>query len=203
MKFIKSNTDGLLSRLLRRDGRSLLLAGLVMAGSMVLSTPLFGQALPQPNGATQIDGGGPVNVEQLTERSTLIVRGIVASSEAKWVGRVIYTHYNLVVQETLKGGAQSSVTVAVLGGALGNVRLAVPGVPDLSTGEELVFFGQPLDGKSSFKPIGTVDGLVPVNRADGGSEGSEGTVAPSGRPENLEAFLDKVRGLSRSRQGNN
>ena len=46
---------------------------------------------------------GPADVARLTQRADLIVHGFVTSKEARWIGRVIYTHYDVVVQETLKG----------------------------------------------------------------------------------------------------
>lgn len=137
---------------------------------------------------------GPVDVAQLTQRAAIIVRGIVSSPQPKWIGRVIYTEYRLQVQETLKGAPRSSVTVAVVGGALGNVRLAVPGAPELRDGDQLIFFGVPLEGESSFTPVGTFDGIVPIRPGNGNRQAS---VAPRGAPEELGGFLDEIRTLSR------
>jgi hypothetical protein len=101
---------------------------------------------------------------------------------------VIYTLYNVSVQETLKGVPRTSVVLAVAGGARGNVRLTVPGAPSLEIGEQLVAFATPLQG-ATFTPLGTFDGLVPVHPGNGGGA----TVAPRGRPETLDAFLDEIR----------
>jgi hypothetical protein len=137
---------------------------------------------------------GHVDVTELTQRADLIVRGSVTSKEARWIGRVIYTHYDVVVQETLKGQPRTSVLVAVVGGAMGNVALSVPGTPDLAIGEQLVFFGVPRDDRVTFTPVATVDGIVPIRA---GNRGSAASVAPRGKPEALEAFLQEVRTLSR------
>ena len=133
---------------------------------------------------------GPIDVAQLTQRADLIVRGFVKSKEARWIGRVIYTHYDVVVQETLKGQARSSVLVAVVGGAMGNVALSVPGTPNLAIGEQLVFFGEGLADRVTFRPVATLDGIVQIRAGSGRSMAS---VAPRGRPEALEAFLQEVR----------
>ena len=132
---------------------------------------------------------GPIDVAQLTQRATLVVHGFVTNKTTTWIGRVIYTLYDVSVQETLKGVPRTSVVIAVAGGARGNVRLTVPGAPDLQNGEQLVVFAAPLQG-ATFTPIGTVDGVVPIRQGNGRSGA---TVAPRGRPESLDAFLQEVR----------
>lgn len=133
--------------------------------------------------------GGPINVAQLTQRADLVVHGFVTGRQTAWIGRVIYTLYDVSVQDTVKGSPRSSVVVAVAGGARGNVRLRVPGAPDLQPGEQAVFFVTPLQG-STLTPVGTFDGVVRVRQ---GSGRAGATVAPRGRPESLDAFLDEVR----------
>ena len=131
---------------------------------------------------------GPVDVAELTRRADLVVHGFVTAKSTAWIGRVIYTLYDVSVQETLKGGPRNRVVVAVVGGARGNVRLTVPGAPMLEVGEQLVTFATTLQG-TTFTPVGTLDGLVRVNQGNGAGA----TVAPRGRPETLDAFLDEIR----------
>jgi hypothetical protein len=133
-------------------------------------------------------------VQQLVQRAGLVVHGSVVSKEPRWIGRVIYTHYELTVLETLKGPVRGSVIAAVVGGALGNVQLTVPGSPDLSIGDQLVFFGLPLNAVGVFTPVGMFDGIVPIRQPQGNSGP---TVAPRGKPEDLAAFLGEVRALSK------
>lgn len=139
-------------------------------------------------GARPIEGG-PIDVPQITGRADVVVHGFVTTRTTAWIGRVLYTLYDVSVQETLKGAPRTSVVVAVAGGARGNVRLTVPGAPDLQNGEQLVVFATTLQG-STFTPIGTFDGVVRV-RPDTGGSGA--TVAPRGRRESLDAFLQEVR----------
>jgi len=110
------------------------------------------------------------------------------------VERALYTHYQLVVQETIQGDARSSLTMVVLGGTLGNIGLAVPGAPNLKVGDEVIFFGQAFEGQPSFKPVGLGAGVVLVTQ---GSGGGAATVAPRGKPEGLDDFLDEVRSRRR------
>ncbi len=157
--------------------------------ALLAVSPAFGQDISpssRPRGFERV----AFDLDRFAEQSDVIVRGIVSSKDPKWVGRAIYTHYDLVVQETIQGQAQTAITVAVLGGAIGNIGLAVPGAPKLQVGDEIVFFGQSFEGQPSFKPVGLGAGVVPVTA---GSSGSAATVAPRGEPEGLEDFLDEVR----------
>jgi hypothetical protein len=151
----------------------------------------FAQDLGRGRGAHSIEGG-PVDVAQLTQRAEFVGHGFVTARRAAWIGRVIYTLYDLSVQETLKGAPRISVVVAVAGGALGNVRLMVPGAPDLQVGQQVVFFTTTLQG-TTLTPVGTFDGIVPVRR--GGPADAGLTVSPRGAPESLDAFLEEVRRL--------
>jgi hypothetical protein len=166
------------------------LAGLFCA-SVVWSTAVFAQDLGG-RGRRPIERG-PVDVARLAQSADLIVHGSVESKQARWIGRVIYTDYEVSVEETLKGQPRNRVLVAVVGGAIGNVGLSVPGAPELGIGEQLIFFGVPLDG-TAFTPVATFDGILPIS-ADRRRSGL--TVSPRGTPENLEAFLRQVRNLSR------
>ena len=164
---------------------------------LALITLSAAAALAQDLSSTprRLEGGGPVDVPSLTSKANVIVRGIVSGAQTKWIGKTIYTEYALQVQETLKGNAQSTLTMAVMGGSMGNVDLVIPGAPKIEVGNEVVFFGERFDAQESFRPVGIFDGIVPVAPA----RGAGATVAPRGRPESLIDFLDEVRGLGRNR----
>lgn len=168
------------------------LVSLVYASLMLSSVSVLAQDLS--GGRARLIEGNQVDVDQLVQRAGLIVHGSVVSKEPRWIGRVIYTHYELLVRDTLKGPVRSSVLAAVPGGAIGNVQLMVPGAPDLAVGDQLVFFGLPLNAGGVFTPVGTFDGIVPVRQPQGNSAP---TVSPRGKPENLAAFLEDVRVLSK------
>jgi hypothetical protein len=159
----------------------------VCCASLLGVSSSFAQDL---RGTTRQIEHGPIDVAQLTQRAGLVVHGFVTTRTTAWIGRVIYTLYDVSVQETLKGAPRTSVVVAVPGGARGNVRLSVPGAPELQNGEQLVVFASPLQG-ATVTPVGTFDGLVRVRQGNGTSGA---TVAPRGKPESLDAFLQEVRG---------
>ncbi len=95
---------------------------LVVLSLLAASTAALGQDLSagsRPRGFERV----PFDLDRFAEQSDVIVRGIVSSKQSKWVDRVIYTHYDLVVQETIHGEAQSSLTVAVPGGQSATLAL--------------------------------------------------------------------------------
>jgi hypothetical protein len=167
------------------------LAGLFCA-SVIWSSAVLAQDLGGP-GRRPIERG-PVDVARLTRSADVIIRGVVTNKQARWVGRVIYTQYEVSVRETLKGQPRSSVVVGVVGGAIGNVALSVPGAPHLGVGEQLVFFGVPHQDRTMFTPVATFDGVLPIAAGNGRGASS---VSPRGAPEDLGAFLSQVRTLSR------
>ena len=177
------------------------LAALLFRFTIVVALGLGVQAAAQdlsagPKLLRRIEAGGPVDVKQLAASSSLIVRGRVIKGAPRLVGRTIYTFYDVAVQETVKGLPRAIVSVAVPGGAIGNVQLIVPEVPAFARGDELVFFGRPFDREpSAFQPTGAVAGLVRIlSSTDKGA-----VVAPRGRPEGLKEFLEEVRTLSTPR----
>ena len=163
-----------------------------LAAAAVLLALFPAPALAQPAGH-HVERG-PINLPEVVKRSAVIVRGNVASSRVEWVDRTIYTFHDLVVGETIKGAARTRITIAVPGGAIGNVRTDWPGAPAIRLGDELVFFGNDFPGRPAFAATGLFDGLVEV-RTDPGT--GNRVVASRGRPERIEDFLAEVRALSR------
>ena len=170
------------------------LSSLLVVAALGWSAPAFAQDLSSTGSPIpRAEGGKPVDLARLTASSNLIVRGRVLKGEPRWAGRVIYTFYDVAVHETLKGVSSTTVSVAVAGGALGNVQLIVPQTPAFTTGDELVFFGQPFAGeKSTFRPTGTAAGLIPILSSDK----KQASVAPRGKLEDLADFLTEVRKLN-------
>lgn len=88
----------------------------------------------------------PPSFPELVAEAETIVRGRVTSINARRVARpdgqgsVIRTYVTLSVERVLKGSAPAEVTLDLLGGSLGQERLAVTGMPAFNLGtRELVF----------------------------------------------------------------
>jgi hypothetical protein len=83
-----------------------------------------------------------LSLDDMTSRSTVIVRGKIAGSYAAFAGTapVIYTHYALQVSEWYKGLGGNTIDLVVPGGVVNNVRQSFSGAPTFSAGDEYVFF---------------------------------------------------------------
>src|ERR1041385_458690 len=81
-----------------------------------------------------------LSLDEMTARSTAIVRAKVESSWSAFSGPVIYTHFKIRVTERFKGPSQPSVEIVVPGGVANNLRQSFSGVPEFATGDEYVFF---------------------------------------------------------------
>ena len=123
-----------------------------------------------------------LNLDQAVAESDMIVRGTLSAVRADWVDRKIFTFYDLLVSETIKGDARNQITIAVPGGSKGIVASTWAGAPKFSTGEEVVFFGSQFGPGSSFLTYGLFAGLVKV-KTDPSS--GQSIVDTRGRPEDL------------------
>lgn len=80
-----------------------------------------------------------LSVDDMIRQSTAIVHAKVTGSYSAFLGRTIYTHYQLQVEENLAGTLAAS-EVAVPGGAAKGLRQMAPGAPTLVSGQDYVLF---------------------------------------------------------------
>jgi hypothetical protein len=85
-----------------------------------------------------------VDVDDLTDQATVVVRGEVESVVSKWVetesAKSICTLVTLKVTRVLKGKAEARIVVTCPGGKVGDSQLKVSGVPEFVKGEKAVVF---------------------------------------------------------------
>jgi len=127
-----------------------------------------------------------LSLDDLIGKSTAIVRGKVTGSSAAFTGPVIYTHYTIQVEESLKGNNQGTVDVVVPGGTANGLRQSFAGAPAFHTGDEFVFFLY--TGKSG---LTTVTGLTQGLFALPGDAGADPTAT---RNATREMMLDPASG---------
>jgi hypothetical protein len=78
--------------------------------------------------------------------------------------QLIVSHAVLEVLETLKGGPESTVEVAVEGGTVGDLTLKVSDLPSLHAGERAVFFLEDANGRK--RPHERGRGIMKLDDAD-------------------------------------
>src|SRR5437868_12661662 len=81
-----------------------------------------------------------LSLDELAQKSTLVMRAKVLGSYTDFRGSVIYTHWKLQVVESLKGADLSAAEVLVPGGSAGRFHQDVPGAPRLMAGNEYLLF---------------------------------------------------------------
>jgi hypothetical protein len=127
-----------------------------------------------------------LSLEEMTEKSTAIVRGRVVSSRSSLRGPLIYTHFTVQVLERWKGAEAEQVEVAVPGGVAAGLRQTFAGAPELTPGGEYVLFLW--TGRSGMtQVIGFSQGVFTLQ-----SDGAGGTLAA--RAASTEAMLDSKTG---------
>ncbi len=127
-----------------------------------------------------------LTLADMIAKSTAIVRATVGETYVTRSGPVIYTHFQLNVTERYKGGAATTVDLALPGGVSGGVQQVYSGVPQLHAGEDYVFFLW--TGKSGLTQIiGLSQGLFAVS---GGGANDPGLT----RAASHETMLDHATG---------
>ncbi|MCL4851023.1 MAG: hypothetical protein KJZ78_06530, partial [Bryobacteraceae bacterium] len=81
-----------------------------------------------------------LSVDQMIQKSTIVVRGTVSGSYAAFRGPLIYTHWKIQVQEELKGSAAGSIEVVTPGGRANALEQTFSGSPLLLKGSQYVLF---------------------------------------------------------------
>lgn len=78
--------------------------------------------------------------DEMTAKSTQIVRGRVTLSSVRQHGAIYYSHYTVQVSELYKGPAATTIDVVLPGGTIGRSQQTFSGVPTFSPDTELVLF---------------------------------------------------------------
>lgn len=81
-----------------------------------------------------------LSLDEMTAKSTAIIRGKVNFSHVAQHGAVYYTHYKVSVSERLKGVAAAQVDVVMPGGRIGKSEQTFSGIPTFAAGSEVVLF---------------------------------------------------------------
>lgn len=109
-----------------------------------LKTPLFALALAalSPVYGTLVPR---LSFEELVGQSAVVVHGRVAAIRVAWDDerQNIWTHYQIVLDEALKGSPGRTLEIQEPGGELDGMRMEIVGAPRYELGEEVVVFAAP------------------------------------------------------------
>jgi hypothetical protein len=81
-----------------------------------------------------------LSVEEMSQKSTLIVRGRVTGCAGEMQGSVIYTACRVAVSERWKGNGGSEVRFVIPGGRAQGLVQTFTGTPKMNSGSEYVLF---------------------------------------------------------------
>ena len=129
---------------------------------------LLALVLALPTGATLVP---TMSVEQMIDDSEVVVHGKVWRTWAAWddAHQNIWTHYEILVADVLKGSVDGKFVVSEPGGTVGELSMAIAGTPGYQVGEEVVVFAvrTPI---GLMRTCGWGQGQFAVVTADGSSE---------------------------------
>lgn len=105
--------------------------------------------------------GRRLSLDQIVRQGKTVLVGTVVCSQTRWgEGRkMIWTDYEVSVEETWKGGPDRSVTLSFAGGTLEGRTIAVTHVPRLAVGATYVFSLNDLARLYTSPVIGAEQGL--------------------------------------------
>jgi hypothetical protein len=139
-----------------------------------------------------------LSLDQMSQKSTVIVRGRINACVGEQRGSVIYTRCRLDVSERWKGSSAAQLDVLVPGGTAKGLTQVFTGTPNLVRGAEYVLFLW--SGRSgNLQVIGLSQGVFDV-KLDGSTvkraASSERMLDAAGRPvqdEGIEMTLSALR----------
>ena len=81
-----------------------------------------------------------LSLDEMTEKSTAIMRGRILGSNASFDGPLIYTHFTVQVLDCWKGPEAKQIDIVTPGGTAQGVRQTFSGTPALAEGGEYLLF---------------------------------------------------------------
>jgi hypothetical protein len=98
----------------------------------------------QPDQVVQSPAVSDLSMQEMTQRSDLIITGQCLATRSMWVERRLVTLATISVNETLKGAPASTVTVTLPGGFDSNrkhpIAMTYPGAPTIQPQENTFLF---------------------------------------------------------------
>jgi len=162
------------------------LIGLVLAVAFLV-------CLSAPSEATRVKR---LSLSQLSERADSVILGrvLAISTHVGPEGKMVWTDYDIMVEETLAGTPKSGVTrVSFAGGKSGNLSIGIVGVPKLEQGQRYVLFLFP-PGPLASAAVGWGQGIFNVVETTVGSSARTVLVSYDREPLQLDSSGMLMRG---------
>jgi hypothetical protein len=128
----------------------------------------------QPDQMAPVTVSNDLTMQEMTQRSDLIVTGQCVETRSTWVdGRRLVTLATISVDDAIKGASTSTVTVALPGGIDSNrkhpISMNYPGAPTIQTDEDVFLFLTRADSPAdTYSVMGYAQGkLSIVNNEEG------------------------------------
>jgi hypothetical protein len=103
----------------------------------------------QPDQMAPVTVSNDLTMQEMTQRSPLIVEGQCVETRSTWVGRNLFTLATISVSDAIKGPSASTVTVALPGGIDSNrqhpISVNYPAAPTIQPQEKVFLFLTPAD----------------------------------------------------------
>ena len=122
-----------------------------------------------------------LSLEQLSQASSDVVRGRTVSQEVRWNDSrtQILTVTTVEIEQTLKGTPRRTMVIEQPGGAVGNLRVRVPGTVAFRAGASYFLFLEPAGAGSTFYRVtGMAQGAYRIYRHP--QTGEERVIRPFG-----------------------
>ncbi len=80
------------------------------------------------------------SLEEMASEAQFVIHGKVVRKWSAWDagGQMIWTHYQIQLEETLKGNPGNSPVVSEPGGVVGDQGMSIAGTPEYTVGDEVV-----------------------------------------------------------------
>jgi len=132
-----------------------------------------------------------LSFDRLIGEADLIIKGRVEELKTRQVSdrRSMITIITVSIERQFKGPQVSSVTIEQPGGSLGDIAQGVPGLPEFSSGEEVIVFLKRQRG-GAFNIVGGKQGKFTAKTQPGSRE--EVVEDFAHRTEALDSFLNRL-----------
>ena len=126
----------------------------------------------------------PPSFSTLVQSAEQVVRAEATASESRWDatpqgGQVIHTYVQFRVLRTLKGAAQETLTIRMLGGQVGPTAMEIPDMPSFQVGSRYILFVAQ-NGRAFCPLVGVLHGAYQVVTDQ--ATGAERVVRANGEP---------------------